>query len=245
MDKPDAMKAPRTLGCIIGIILLSALVASWFIWGPFGLIFYVDGLFNSLAVFLLVPVLFLLVPAAAMICLFVLTLRAALHGQELADGEKRRRVIWAVVLLAFVLSFALGTAGLQPSPFEMFGRGFARYAERRTDVAAIQNWLSTLDPNDCQDQPLDVKVAPGVNPAQAPKSIATPSVIAQVKPRGTRLMRDEAGRPMVRLYWGGGFIGHWGITVGCADMPIPPPRFSESGRNWVTLAPGAYVWSSD
>jgi hypothetical protein len=233
----DAVKPRKTLGDIVGFILLYFFVASWFVWGPFGLIFYVNGLFNSLAAFLLVPVLLLLIPAAAL-CLLVLTLRAALHWQELADGEKRWRVLRAGVPLAFLLSFGMGCAGLQPGGLEMFMRGFFGYAERRTDIAAIQNWLSTLDPDFCGKES-------GYAQARTLTAPEQPRAIASLGPKWASVQPDGNGRLMVHLTWGGGLIGHWGVAVGRADVPMPPPRFSECGRNWGTLAPGAYVWSSD
>ena len=69
---------------------------------------------------------------------------------------------------------------------------------------------------------------------------------------------DDAGRANVRMMWGGGFIGHWGLVVGHRDMEIPETelpgrrvnaqgaRRSELamyGECRLPLAPGAYVWS--
>jgi hypothetical protein len=47
------------------MILFAAIVASWFVWGPLGLVFYVGGRVNSLSVFVLAWPLFLLIPLAA------------------------------------------------------------------------------------------------------------------------------------------------------------------------------------
>jgi hypothetical protein len=243
-DKPvtsshdrDAVKPRKTLGGVIGFTLLYLFVASWFVWGPFGLISYVDGLFNSLAVFFLVPVLLVLIPLAV-ICLVVLVMRMALHWREFPDGEKRRRLIGAAVPFAFLLSFGMGCVGLQPTPAEMFVRGFAGYAERRMDVTAVQNWLSTLDPNTCVNEggyAQERRLMPSEQPPH----------IAYLGPKWATLRPDGSGRLRVRLLWGGGFIGHWGIVIGPPDMPTPPSDPSTSREERLPLAPGAYVWSGD
>ena len=51
---------------------------------------------------------------------------------------------------------------------------------------------------------------------------------------------------MVRVFLGGsGMIGHWGITVGLPDMPVPPSDESDFGESRFALAPGAYVWYAE
>ena len=55
---------------VAGGVLLTALVVSWFVWGPLGIIFYVGGLFNSLWPFMLSPFLFLLIPWPRSACLY-------------------------------------------------------------------------------------------------------------------------------------------------------------------------------
>jgi hypothetical protein len=217
--------------------LLYLFVASWFVWGPFGLVFYVNGLFNSIAAFLLIPVLFVLIPAAG-ICLFVLVMRMALHWCEFSDGEKRRRIIWAAVPFAFVLSSGMWFAGLQPAPGEMFVRGFAGYAERRADVPAIQDWRHTLDPNFCVNEG-------GYAQERRLMPSEQPPAIASLEPKWAGVRPDGRGRLMVRLLWGGGLIGHWGIVIGPPDMPTPPSDPYASREDRSPLAPGVYVWSGD
>jgi hypothetical protein len=233
----DAMKPQKTLRCMVGLTLLSAFVASWFVWGPFGLIFYVAGLFNSVWVFVLGPFLLLLIPAAALFG-FVQMMRTALHWQELACREKWCRVTVAAVLSAFVLSFGLGFAGLVPVPFDAFARGFGRCVERRADVAAIQNWLSTLDPNICRNEG-------GYAQDHRLATSEQPPCLASLGAEWATLEADDKGHLKVRLLWGGGMIGHWGIVVGRPDMPIAPPDASDGGESQMPLAPGAYIWFRD
>lgn len=219
---------------VLPMTLLMALVVSWFVWGPFGAIFYAGGLFNSLLVFVLSPFLFLLIPAAV-ICLPVLAMRTISRWSVLGVSGKGWRVLAVIVCLAFPGSFVLGFAALMPSPFDMFVRGFARYVELRVDVAAIQGWLGTLDPNDYKDSEggwIEGRLADS----------EPPQVIANLHPKRTQPMFDQRGRLAVRLLWGGGMIGHWGIVVGPADMPMSA---SDSRLLYYPLAPGAYIWSGD
>jgi hypothetical protein len=222
---------------VVGIVLFAAVVGSWFVWGPFGVIFYVGGLFNSIWTFAITPLLFLLIPLAAM-CLPVLGVHTLWRWRRLTDRQKCVRPLLVVASAALVASFAVGFTGVTPVPNDMFMRGFAGYVERRADVKAIQSWLATLDPNDCEGQALDAKVAPGVHLQDPPKYMARPLCLARFRSGGARLHRDDAGRPLVRLIWGGGMIGHWGIEVGDVTMEGTPDEYHEYRR----LAPGAYIW---
>ena len=215
-------------------MLLSALVVSWFVWGPFGGIFYVGGLFNLKILFMLVPFLFLLILAAA-ICTPVLMIRMIARWSRLNAQGKRWHVGATIVASAFAGSFALGFTGCMPSPMDMFARGFVRYVDGRADIVAIQNWLDTLDPSDYQE-PGAVLIERVLPDSEQPPSIA------HLRPKMVKLMLDDSERRTVRLLWGGGMIGHWGIVVGGKDMPMPP---SDSYTEYFSLASGAYVWSGD
>ena len=72
-----------------------------------------------------------------------------------------------------------------------------------------------------------------------------PPCIAELAPRFVMVTPDNGGHLRVRLLWGSGFIGSWGIVVGRADMPMPPSDASGSREQRYPLAPGAYVWSSE
>ena len=222
---------------IVGGILLAAFVASWFVWGPLGLIYYVGGLFNSLSVFLLTLPFILLIPLG-IIFLPVLAGYTVTRWRRLSDRGKVFSSFLTVALLANATSLGLGFAGVGSSPFDMFVRGFTRYAKSRTDVAAIRTWLGTLDPNEYTVEEV------GSDGMPLPATMYPPA-IAQLKPRqhhvGVLVGQDDTGKLRVRLTWGGGFIGHWGIEVG--DKSMQPPPDSETVRHR-PLAPGAWVWSN-
>ncbi len=227
----------RMLGYILGMTALSALVASWFVWGPFGIIFYVDGLFNSTWAFVFAPLLFLLIPAAAVL-LPVRAVWTAWHWRSLTHIERWYGIVSVAVLFAFVLSSGLGFTGMQPSVSDMFARGFARHVQSKTDIVAIQDWLNALDPNICRNEG-------GYMQDRRLGASEQPACVAHLKPKWATIWPEDGGRLMLRLGWGGGLIGHWGVAVGHRDMPIPPSDTSNFGESRFPLAPGAYVWSGD
>ena len=216
---------------VVGMILFSAFVASWFIWGPLGLICYMCGLFNSLMAFAFIPLLFGLLLLGAVAVLPVEVIGAILRWHRLSASDRLTKCCFMGILAALVTSFALGFAGMQPLPIAMFGRGFARYAAVRVDVPAIRTWLSTLDPNEYVNGgvPLPPEKQPPAITRLSPKRY----------PLGVQVSRDDTGRLMVRLLWGGGMIGHWGIEVGDESMKPPPASETDGYR---VLGPGAWVW---
>lgn len=239
-DMRDNTLAVRRVGPwrIVGGVLLAAFVASWFVWGPLGLICYVGGLFNADLVFLLTLPFVLLIPLG-LIFLPVLAGYTVTRWRRLSDRGKVLSFLFTVALLANATSLGLEFAGVGSSPFDMFVRGFARYAKSRADVPAIQSWLGTLDPNEYIDTNADYG---GGMPLPA---TMYPPAIAHLNPRrhhvGVQVARDDQGKLRVRLLWGGGLIGHWGIEVG--DENVQPPPDSETVRHR-PLAPGAWVWSN-
>lgn len=253
--KSEKRVRPRATICRIGgLILLVALVVSWFVWGPLGIVFYVGGLFNSTWTFMLARPLFGLLILAA-ICPIALAIDMALHRRTLSSRQKVHRLLLGIVAVAFVISVALGFGGLAPSPFDMHVKGFARYARNRVDVAAIQGWLETLDSSEYIGEHGDPGGIP-ILPAEHPPAIA--KLRPNGFPHGVRVLPDNAGRLMVRLAWGGGMIGHWGIVVGPKEMETPQTQepawverqsdggteeYYEYGERRTPLAPGAYIWA--
>jgi hypothetical protein len=238
IDNTAVVQPRKALGYILGMLLLSALVASWFVWGPLGIVFYVDGLFNSDWVFILGPFLFLLIPAAAIFLPFQMV-RLFRRWRQLTLERKWRHVILVALLAGFVGSAVLSYAQVLPipAPNDMFARGFARHVQSQTSIEAIQDWLAGLDPKICvneggyvQDRRLDAS--------------ELPACVLRLHP-GPATILPVGDRLMVRLTWGGGLMGHRGLVVGNRDMPMPPPDSSDAGEYRVPLAPGAYFWSGD
>jgi hypothetical protein len=149
-----------------------------------------------------VPFLVLLIPVAA-IYVPVLIVRTVSRWSGLDDRKWRRRMLMVIAVLAFVASFVLACS-CGGAPTDIWARGIASHVRTRADVEGIQNWLSTLDPNDCQDQPLEVKIAPGAQISNPPKYIPIPPSVGRLGRYSNRLLRDDAGRPMIRFQLGGG-----------------------------------------
>ena len=232
--RKKAVLSIRMLCHVLTIAVVGAVVFSWFVWGPFGIMCYMGGLFNWMGVFMLLFLMML--PALVFAAAFpVLVVRAAVTWRRSTLAGRRSIAFWVVLTGGFVMPYILGIVGLTPSPFDMYVRGFARYAGCRVDVGAIQGWLGTLDPNDYRDSEggwIEGRLADSEQP----------QMIASLHPKWTQPMFDQRGRLAVRLLWGGGMIGHWGVVVGHADMPMPA---SDSRLLYYPLAPGAYVWSGD
>lgn len=255
--KNDNVQLPRkTYVHIVGVILLTAILASMFIWG---VILYVAGRFNSVVAYgisLLIQSC-LLIPLIV-VCLLVLVVRLVSRWRRLSHGQRRLHVLIVVACAAFTVLEV--TTGMVPSPLMMYVRGFTGYAVNATDVQAIQNWLGTLDPNECRGQYVYLESATGVNPnlshIDASRSVLWPPSLARFHPVQIGLLLDDTGRPMIRLQWGSSFVGSWGIVVGIRDMRTPETQESawskyqkpggEMQRVWEyrrPIAPGAYVWA--
>ena len=234
-DRRERMtRSFRTLGRVLAATAFMAFVASWFAWGPFGIVCYAGGLFNCMGVFMLLFLMML--PALVFAAAFpVLVVRAAVTWRRSTLAGRRRITFWVVLTGGFVMPYVLGIVGLGASPFDMFVRGFTRYAARRVDVGAIQSWLTTLDPNDYRD-------SEGIWIEGRLMESKQPPAIASLRPKWAQLTLDGRERLAVRLLWGSGMIGSWGIDVGCQDMLKPG---SDSHTQYYPLAAGAYVWSGE
>lgn len=238
------LQTMRVLCRFLTTIMVAAVMVSWFVWGSFGLLFYTGGLFNSSLAFVLFVLLPSMVPLLV-ICALALVGYTAFRWSRPNAWRKGRYVFAAIVLLAWPVSYGLESRGVIPTPvpFDLFVRGLARHIDRQADIGAVQSWLGTLDPNDCEGQPLDARVASGVDIYPAPKYVPTPPSLVRLVRHNNRLTRDDRSRPMICItLGGGGLLGRWGLEVGSPDMPMPT---SDSHLLYYPLAPGAYIWSGD
>lgn len=198
---------------------------------------YAGGLFNWMRVFLFV---FLAMPPGLLLAVVVLpvlvTRAVTTWGRRTREG-RRRILVWLVLTGGLVCPYVLGLAGLTSSPFDMYVRGFRRYAVRRVNVAAIQSWLAMLDPNDPvrRNGAVDTQLA----------EVELPPCIAELAPTHVIVESGGVGHPTVRFFWGSGVLGSWGLEVGPRDMPTPPSDSRRSGEQRYPLSPGAYVWSGN
>ncbi len=182
-------------------------------------------------------------------CLAVLCVRLFVTWPRYIRGLRRLLAAWfaaAVLLVAcVVLSFVTLPPGYKSQTW-----GFRRYIQARADIPAMQAWLDTIDPNVCDGLWIEVVGTPRAGSPTA----SLPAFISDLKPRHIQLSLNVANRPMVRLQWGSGLLGTWGLTIGHEEMPIPKtqPRekvtlpsgqvFYNPGQYRLPLADGAYVW---
>lgn len=222
------------------VVLLAILAALWLIWGPVGPVLYVGGLFNSTSVWLFVSlaVLLLVLPAIVSVPVLPVLLAYTLITWRRQSPRARLSLLLGTAAIGgLVVPIIVGFTGLTASPFDMYVWGFARHVKMHTDIVAIQNWLDTLNPKEFTDSYGSVEKCFAI--------AEQPLCIARLHPKSATVQPDDSGHLAIKLLWGGGFIGHWGIVVGRKDMPLPPSDISKSGVQYFPLAPGAYIWSGD
>lgn len=168
-----------------------------------------------------------------------------------------RRLVLLCTLTLIALAAWVGApfSDLWPPGYVTFCHGFKRYVQANADLGAIRGWLNTLDPNTCTGEDIDLYNG-SVGKVRWPNTMAWPSALTRFDPHYVQLMKADAGRPKIRLTWGGA-LGHWGVEIGPEDMPIPetvertreeygPPDhrqvFYTPDEYRLPLAPGAYVW---
>ena len=135
----------KMAGRILGMVLFAAVAAAWLIWGPVGPICYVGGLFNSMFVWVLMLYLSLLM-LPAIVLFLVLVVYAPVTWHRQSSRAKQSLILSMLGVGGLVGPTVVGFTGLTASPFDLYVRGFAKYAEHRADLGAIQAWLSKQDP---------------------------------------------------------------------------------------------------
>jgi len=229
------MNEPRRVGRWIRRGPLVGGAVLWLFFGPFGLVSYAGGLFNSTATWMLLASLMIWLVPVAFIALAVSITQAVRTWHGLSPPGRRRSVFMVVVWGGLIVPTVLGFAGFRSSPFDMYVRGFTRYVHKEADVEAIRSWLNALDPSDYTDND-------GTIIEKLFTRAELPPCVAHLRPKWATIRPDDAWRLTVQVLWGGGMIGHWGIVVGPKDMPMPP---SDPHDLQLPLAPGSYIWSGD
>lgn len=118
----------------------------------------------------------------------------------------------------FVVPFLFSSPAVEPH-----SRGFQQWAKENADVEAIRAWAGTL-----QSVERNTDIKPSL----------WPPAVAKLTP-GSVYYEDT---DTVKLFWGGGFIGAFGIVVGPATMANPE---TDRSQRILDLAPGAYVFMNN
>jgi len=235
----NAMASPRRrLRHTFATILLVILAVLWFVWGPVGPTLYLGGLFNSMLVWNPIALVLVVLLPLILVNVFARPLLTYTFATGRRPSPHRETILVIVVIGGLVGPVLVGLTGLTPSPGDMFVRGFAKYAQCRVDVEAIQGWLDSLNPKDYILGEYGTAEKRFVGSEQPP-------CIATLHPKRATVRPDDSKHLTVKVLWGGGFIGHWGIVVGPRDMPTAAPNSLDFPKPRFPLAPGAYIWSSD
>lgn len=209
---------------------------------PFGIIMYVCGFCNRLELraYMMFVWVALMVPAT--LCGVVLLLRMISSWPKHIENKCRLLLLRLLVVLGLGSYLMLPFVPVKPDGMNAYIKGFRHYIEARADVVGIRSWLGTLGPEDCVVYNITLS---GGRKASSPKDLQEqewPKVVAQLKPRYVTLSVDDDKHPRVRINWGSGFLGSWGIVVGSEIMPTPESDLSAHGEYREEISKGAYIW---
>lgn len=201
---------------------------------PLGGIFYLCGRFCPYAAALgHVCILYPVIWSFIIYCLA----RAVVRLYRRWRGHTCKRKLLGIAEVAIPVVFLGLLAGsflLPESEFLGYGYKFFMYGLRdrtrsKADVEAVREWLRTRHGEDNVQRDRIAR-------EEWPKSLK------QLHCDRVFLSQEKNGNSQVRLLWGSGPLGHWGIEIGMANMEIPPSDFSEHGEYRLPVEPGVYVW---
>jgi hypothetical protein len=229
----------RRMASRILVTLVSlALVVPCLVWGPFGIVDYVTGRLNieSAVSSVKVAILIVILGLLALISVLALVVATFLYWRKGARRAWRNTLLLAALPSSFVASYGVDyarTAGRPPDT--MFMRGLRQHMLHRADIAAIRDWLGTLNPDDVG--------APGTYSNQVffdPPD--RPECINHVRPGMVVVSKDGTGHLSVCLSWGGRMVGRWGLVVTREETAIELLADSPDPRTYrLPIAPGAYI----
>ena len=179
-----------------------------------------------------------LIPAA--FCVLILLARSQISWPARIRSKYRLLLLRMVVIVGLGVYLALPFTPVKPSGFRTYTSGFKKYLQKEADIPAIRTWLSTVNPEACTDEEINLYTNYTLESVW-PESIDWPESITRFDPHYVSLSMDHTSHPIVRLTWGGA-LGHWGFVVGGEDMETPESDFSEYGEYRLELIEGAYVW---
>ena len=202
---------------------------------PLGGLFYLCGRFSPfLFIFCIIALLSWFIFAFILYC-FV-------HGAMALIAcwgklEKRRNIVLAqtvipfIFIILFIAPFFIPVdSDLRWIPKKFLVYGLRDQVRSQTDIREIRDWLKTLSREDyMKEGRIDIYDN-------------LPEPIKQLKPLTTRIRTDENGNPKIRLFWGSGIVGDWGIEIGLEDMEIPPSDLRRYGEYRLPVESGVYVW---
>lgn len=220
----------------------------------FSVVSYIGGQRNEGGLAFMAVVLLVLQLPLAGICLLLALIRILAFWPRHVRNRKKLRRLQVGAILALLVCLGLPFTGLLPPGYKTYTWGFRRYVRAHADIPAMRTWLSALDPNTCEG--LFIEIGADESGGSSPELTEAdlPASVLDLRPRFVELFLDEGRRPAVRLLWGSGMLGTWGLTVGHEAMEVPPTQpttkdimpngqvFYDYGQYRLPLSPGVYVW---
>jgi len=231
---------------IFDILLIILVILYGTLNDPFALISYVCGLYNKMIImaFMVFVWVFLLVPAA--LCLVVLLLRMIISWPKYIKKKSRLLILRLFTIVGLSGYLIIPFTPIRPHGFNIYIKGFSEYVKANADIEAIRGWLGTLSPEDCVEYDIIISGSDrSTQKSPRPKSVTNeswPKEIIDLDPRFVELSLDDEHHPKVRLNWGSGFLGTWGLVVGNESMPTPTSDLSPYGEYRKEIRKGVYVW---
>ena len=138
-----------------------------------------------------------------------------------------------VFLILLVSSFFLPESEFLGYSYKFFMYGLKDRVRSKADTEDIRDWLGMLS-----EEYFIADHFTNIPSDEWAKSLKA------LKPGRVYPSSDENGNRKVRLMWGSGAMGHWGVVIGMEDMITPPSDYSHYGEYILPLEPGVYVWWS-
>ena len=210
---------------------------------PGGCIFYLIGRFCPyVMIFYFIHLLYLVVLVFIIYCFCSGIVKlSSLKGKR---TRNKKLLIAAETVIPFVfiglivvfIFLAFTNQEFRGPRFKLFMYGIRDRVKSKVDIEATRVWLQSLGDEDYDDS--DPKYRRLTKAEQ-------PEILRGLKYAGAYLSVDENGNTKVRLEWGSGMLGHWGVDIGMKNMKIPPSDYSMYGEDILPVEPGVYVWLSE
>jgi len=174
------------------------------------------------------------------LCLIAVVRRVIRSWGRHIEDKYRLWSLRLAVTVGIVLYLALPFTRLGMPWTKAFTVGFRRYVKANLDLASIQAWLNSADPNACSEYVYDPTSGATLE-SWWPDAASWAKAITPLHPHCATLSLSSEGCPTIRIRWFG-WSGSWGLAVGDPSIVTPPSSFSRQREYRLSVAPGAYVW---
>jgi hypothetical protein len=153
---------------------------------------------------------------------------------------KAKKTLWTKLLLSlvplFIPLFLTINIFLKEPGAVKFLRGNEQWVHKNVDVAAIRQWVMSLDPDFSGQRYYKIDTF----------TEKLPEVISKLDPKYLYFSDFEKKSRVIEFEWGGAFC-HWGLRIGSADMETPQEGhivIDEGTYEYQRpIEPGVYIFS--